>query len=255
MEVKNIGITVIMASYLGEYPGSRSNPVQKFIRAVKSFQEQTLKEKQLIIVSDGCGLTNATYEDIFKTDPQITLIRFEKQEGWPGPLREAARSIAKYDWIMYLDTDDFLFKTYLNNIYLEILKNNNPNNFFGIRRYVMPFENGLITDNHIKLLQFPREKLEEIINKIPMLIEPFLNRNYKVITPLLKGYNSTWQIIHNNSILSKWNKKINLEGGEDKDFIDNIFFKYNLIEIDVLGYVVCHHQDRSKINGQNFLDF
>jgi glycosyltransferase involved in cell wall biosynthesis len=148
--MNELGITVIMASYLGEYPGSRSNPVQKFIRAVKSFQQQTLQEKQLIIVSDGCGLTNATYEDLFKSDPQITLIRFEKQEGWPGLLREAARSIAKYEWIMYLDSDDFYLSDYLEKI-LSIEKTNID--FLKIRKFVMPILNGELRENNMNLLK------------------------------------------------------------------------------------------------------
>jgi hypothetical protein len=250
-------ITVIMASYLGEYPGSRKNPIQKFIRAVKSFQEQTLKEKQLIIVSDGCGLTNSVYEDMFKLDQQITLIRFEKQEGWPGPLREAARSIAKYSWILYLDSDDFIINNYLENISNEIIKNNLPNNVFGIKKYLLPFENGIVTDNHIELFQkvYNREYLENALNQISFMNGVFLEQKYKVLIPKLKFYNSTWQIVHNNNVNIKWGRKVNLEGGEDKEFINSVFDKYNLIELDVYGYVVCHHQDRSKIDGKTFLDF
>lgn len=249
-----MGITVIMASYLGEYPGSRSNPIQKFIRAVKSFQEQTLKEKQLIIVSDGCGLTNATYEDLFKSDPDITLIRFEKQEGWPGPLREAARSIAKHEWIMYLDTDDFLIKNYLENISNEINKNNSYDNVFGIKKYIMPFESGIVTSGHIKLFHiYTKEQIESFLSGD--FEEPFLNRVFKIVVPKLKWYNSTWQIVHNSKITNRWGRKINLEGGEDKEFINSVFNTYNLIEMDIYGYVVCHHQDRSKLDGETFLDF
>ena len=46
-------ISVIMQSYLGEYPGARSNPKYKFVRAVNSFLLQKHPDKELIIVSDG----------------------------------------------------------------------------------------------------------------------------------------------------------------------------------------------------------
>ena len=81
---KEIGISVIMPSYLGEYPGSRSNPKEKFIRAVESFRLQDHSKKELIIVSDGCEITNSIYFERWLNDKNISLIRVEKQKGWPG---------------------------------------------------------------------------------------------------------------------------------------------------------------------------
>ena len=58
-------VSVIMASFLGSYPGRSSNPEDKFIRAVKSFITQTYENKELIIVSDGCQMTNMLYKNLF----------------------------------------------------------------------------------------------------------------------------------------------------------------------------------------------
>jgi glycosyltransferase involved in cell wall biosynthesis len=52
-----------MQSHLGDYPNSRSNPKQKFIRAVDSFLAQEYVDKKLIIVSDGCDITHQIYHD------------------------------------------------------------------------------------------------------------------------------------------------------------------------------------------------
>jgi len=68
--VQEIGISVIMPSYLGKYEGSRINADQKFIRAVESFQQQTLQNKELIIVSDGCEITNRIYRELFQYDTE-----------------------------------------------------------------------------------------------------------------------------------------------------------------------------------------
>ena len=54
-------VSVVMASYLGEYPGRTSNPEPKFIRAVKSFLSQTYENKELIICADGCDRTVEIY--------------------------------------------------------------------------------------------------------------------------------------------------------------------------------------------------
>jgi hypothetical protein len=247
--MNNLGITVIIASYLGEYPGSRSNPVQKFIRAVKSFQQQTLKEKQLIIVSDGCGLTNAVYEDLFKSDSQITLIRFEKQEGWPGPLREAARTISKYDWIMYLDSDNFITKNYLENIAAKITINNNKQNWFGIKRYLLPIENGLLNDNHVAITKYDKGILENYLSDF--FFDESTNKKYKTIVVVFNGYYDTFQIVHHKDCSIKWEKKI--EVGEDKDFIEKVKNKYNLIDINVIGYHMCHFFNR--LENKIMLDF
>ena len=48
-------ISVIMASFL--QMGHKTNQDIKFVRAVKSFLNQTYKDKELIIVSDGCQKT------------------------------------------------------------------------------------------------------------------------------------------------------------------------------------------------------
>ena len=51
-------VSVIMASYLSVYGTTpRPNLDKKFIRAVKSFINQTYPEKELIIVADGCTTT------------------------------------------------------------------------------------------------------------------------------------------------------------------------------------------------------
>ena len=58
-------ISVVMQSYLGDYPGSRKDSKNKFVRAVSSFLRQTHEDKELVIVSDGCEDTKKLYK-LFK---------------------------------------------------------------------------------------------------------------------------------------------------------------------------------------------
>jgi glycosyltransferase involved in cell wall biosynthesis len=112
----NPKISVIMASYLLNYPGAATNRDKKFVRAVNSFKKQTYQNKELIIVSDGCQLTVELYNRFFANDDNIKLIQIPKQQLYSGEMRNAAFKIADGDIISYLDSDDILGKNHLQII-------------------------------------------------------------------------------------------------------------------------------------------
>lgn len=112
----NPKISVIMASYLLNYPGAATNRDKKFVRAVNSFKKQTYQNKELIIVSDGCPLTVELYNRFFNNDDNIKLIQIPKQELYSGEMRNVAFKIADGDIISYLDSDDILGKNHLQII-------------------------------------------------------------------------------------------------------------------------------------------
>jgi len=118
-------ISVIMSSFLHPYPGSATNREQKFIRAVKSFIKQTHRDKELIIVSDGCDITNRLYNQHFSNEKNIKLISIPKQPLYSGIMRNIAFDVAEGDIISYLDSDDAF-----GNKHLEII-----NNQFDINKY------------------------------------------------------------------------------------------------------------------------
>ena len=114
--MKNLKVSVIMASYLQDYPGGAKNRDKKFIRAVKSFKNQTYENKELIIVSDGCEKTIELYNEHFSEDENIGLIQLPKQELYSGEMRNVALREAEGDIITYLDTDDVIGKQHLETI-------------------------------------------------------------------------------------------------------------------------------------------
>ena len=73
-------ISVIMQSYLGDYPGSRKNPEEKFKRAVTSFLNQTSKNNELVIVADGCKITERLWRENYSEESRIKFIYVEKEE-------------------------------------------------------------------------------------------------------------------------------------------------------------------------------
>jgi len=110
-----------MVSYLHDYPGSRSKPIQKFNRAVQSWVNQTFQSKELIIVSDGCELTNREYYQNWAQHSNIKLIEMPKSNAlWPGEYRQHGVNLASGDWITYLDSDDIYLPDYLERIHSQI---------------------------------------------------------------------------------------------------------------------------------------
>ena len=119
-----IDLSVIMPSFLGEYDGCASDREDKFIRAVHSFLENSLYDKELIVVGDNCSITENVLNEYFKHELNIGRIKFhqfkKKQKLFSGSLRSKGIELASGDYISYLDTDDILGKGHLLSIYNQV---------------------------------------------------------------------------------------------------------------------------------------
>lgn len=109
-------VSVIMASYLGNFSNAATNREKKYIRAVKSFINQSYENKELIIVADGCLRTFEIYQENWLDNPQIECIIIEKQPIYSGEVRSEGLRHATGDLICYLDNDDLFGKTHLELI-------------------------------------------------------------------------------------------------------------------------------------------
>lgn len=101
MELK---LSIIMASFLGEYQNSAKDRIKKFHRAVNSFINQTYSNKELIIISDGCEVTQNEYNKHYINNPNIRLLVSEKQPIFSGKIRDIGCRSASGDIISYLDS-------------------------------------------------------------------------------------------------------------------------------------------------------
>lgn len=119
-----VDLSVIMPSFLGEYDGCASDRENKFIRAVHSFLENSLYDKELIVIGDNCEITENVLNDYFKHELKIGRIKFyqfkKKQKLFSGSLRSKGIELASGDYISYLDTDDILGKGHLFSIYNQV---------------------------------------------------------------------------------------------------------------------------------------
>jgi glycosyltransferase involved in cell wall biosynthesis len=114
-------IFVIMASYLGQYPGCSQNREDKFCRAVDSFVNNTYPQKKLIVISDGCEKTEEIYEEKYKLNSDIVCVHMDKQPLFSGSLRNKGIEYAKKqgnpdDVICYIDSDDRFGVNHLKHI-------------------------------------------------------------------------------------------------------------------------------------------
>lgn len=118
----SIKISVVMASFLGDYDLAGTDRIRKFHRAIESFLNQTYKNSELIVVADGCHIT-ANELLKYGNDSRIKLIPIQKQQLFSGNVRNTGCFMAMGDYICYLDTDDILGENHLNSIAKAFIEN------------------------------------------------------------------------------------------------------------------------------------
>lgn len=236
-----LGISVIMPSYLGKYPGSRKDPENKFIRAVESFLLNKINEKELIIVSDGCDITNRIYKDRFEQYDFIKLVQVEKRKAtWPGELRECGRSLAKYDWITYLDTDDIYQSMHLYSVVKAILDKSSGTTLLLDTKYTFPIAKD---PNEIMLAYLGMDI--NAYNEFRSKLKPNSLYGECLAASKSRGHNGTWQITHHKEVPHRWQNTT--EMGEDKSFIERMKSTEKWEEFTGC-YLICHNtKDRKTI--------
>ena len=115
-------ITVVMASYLGKYSTAADDREYKFIRAIKSLQQNTYQDWELQVISDGCDITEELVKE-FANDSRIKCTKIPKQTKWSGTVRNTGIKQATYPYVCYLDTDDMLDSDHLQ-IIVDNIKDN-----------------------------------------------------------------------------------------------------------------------------------
>jgi glycosyltransferase involved in cell wall biosynthesis len=239
-----------MQSYLGEYQGSRKKPIEKLVRALKSFQANTINS-ELILISDNCELTNEVYQSKFSNDKRI-IFHYLKDDSkrmyeedntgkfFRGYPRQIGLDISTGDVVTYMDSDDFILPDYLSNLYrlwqindkyfwftnncwfenVKILESQPPG-------YFLVFEE-LSINNKLKIDNL---ESEWILSKL---------RPKKMISsPALFSHRKDKDIKWSDCIYNLENEK-----SEDMLFINSYKDKYpNGAFITVPGYVRCHLRD------------
>lgn len=246
---KSFKISVIMQSYLGDYPGSRSEPKRKFIRAVNSFLNQTNKNTELIIVSDNCKITERLYKENFSNENRIKF-KFCEKKGkkmyekdsktiyFVGEPRQHGVDMSSGEIITYMDSDDMLTKFYLeklaeywkynyglswiiNKCWWDNIKVMNEN----VVGYNSIFDTQL-TDEHIEIEDLDSKWVKSYVKKDVVLQSPGL-------------------ISHKKECDVKWSD-VSSNGADSEDiaFYKKMLDKYTKGKhIHLFGYVRCHEKN------------
>ena len=93
-------------------------------KCLKSVITQTLKEIEIIIVNDGSKDKSLNIiNDFFKKDKRIIIINKKNNEG-VSKARNSALKIAKGEYILNIDSDDWIEDNYCEEIYEMAINNN-----------------------------------------------------------------------------------------------------------------------------------
>jgi glycosyltransferase involved in cell wall biosynthesis len=236
-------ISIIMQSYLGDYPGSRTDAISKFRRAVKSFQNQLYKNCELIIVADGCTKTHQIYTREFKNDPSIKFIFVDKdtphmyelnEDGhkyYRGFPRRVGVGAATGSLITYMDSDDFLMPEF--TLTLLLTYNMNTDLEWWINTEWYDNENAKWEDNNVIFGSNHDEDIE--IEGIPgKWTKTSVKPGMAVLSP--------WLLMHKASCTTKWRDVIG--NSEDSDFNKRLRNDYkNGTVLNKPIYVRCHYRD------------
>lgn len=174
--------------------------VEEYIEeCVESIVNQTLKEIEIIIVNDGTKDNSIKRIEKYLSDSRIILIN--KENGGISSARNAGLKIAKGEYISFIDSDDFIEPTMLEDLY-----NNSED-------AEIVFSNIISYDNKTGNKSYNESKIEfGILNKGSYLFN-ILNFNF-----------SCWNRIYRKSYLERNNLS----------FIEGIIYEDSIFSIEAL---------------------
>jgi glycosyltransferase involved in cell wall biosynthesis len=242
--LKRIKISIIMQVNLQNYPGSRENAINKFIRSVKSFQEQTYKNSELIIVADDDTKVHQIYNKYFSKNNDIKFIFFDRPETpkmytdldegtyYRGLARQIGRSIATGDIVTYMDSDDLLMPDF--TITHMLVYNSDPSKDFWLNRSWIDNDKGETAEENI-LEPYNSEKLR--FDNLGSTWKAVKVKKGKTIA-------SPWLLSHKLAVTTKWRDVISDIVSEDMDFVMRLAKEYkNGGSIERPIYIRCHYKD------------
>lgn len=185
---------------------------EKYLQVcIDSILTQTYKNFELILIDDG-SLDNSGIicDEYAQKENRIKVIH--QQNAGVSAARNAGIDIATGDWILFIDSDDYIETEYISSL----IKTSKPNTLI-IQGYKAVSSNHFISEKILKEMQYDRRNIAEL----------FANPQfYEYGHPFGKLYNS--HIIKQNHI--RFNKRLSY--AEDLIFLLNY-----ILHIDCVSYI------------------
>ena len=244
--VEPIKISIIMQSYLADYPGSRGNSVHKIKRAIDSFLAQMYKNCELIVVADGCKKTQQIVSRFYENENSVKLIYIERdndqlstydltEDGkkyYRGFPRRVGVGAATGDLITYMDSDDYLLPEFTATLMLTYNAYPDMDWYINTAWYDHASANWPQTKEMYGTKEEDGVYVEGLEYK---WVQTVLRPGAAILAP--------WLFAHKPHCTTKWRDTIG--GSEDADFNKRLRNEYTKgIAIQTPIYARCHFAGR-----------
>ncbi len=204
-------------------------------KCITSILNQTYKNLEILLINDGStdyslDICNS-YE---KKDKRIKVIN-KKNEG-VSKTRNVGIKHSTGDYLMFVDSDDYLHEKYIEKMYFYLKKHN-----LDLVTSSMTF-----VDEQYNLLKVYSYKNEDVLLSFNDIFRDLVNTSY---------FNSVWKIIVSSNII----KENNIMFNENLKFGEDLLFSYNLLKtVQDFGYLnfpgYYYLQNNSSATHKNSMD-
>lgn len=220
-EIKDILISIIVPIY----------NVEKYVKkCIESIINQTYKNIEIILINDGSKDTSLSIcKDYKNKDKRIKLIN--QENGGVSKARNKGLNIAKGEYIVFIDSDDYITKNYIEKLLNAAIETGAD----------------VVESNYIRI-----EDSGKIIEK-SNIKNYYSKNNYEINKGFLENIffkNMLWNKIFKKSVIKNLKFK-DYKTSEDFEFLVNVYLNTN-IKVNIEDYLYYYVNRNGSICNQTF---